>query len=202
MKAILAGLVALVMLAVPVLATPVQWNSPVFPGPMPLPTLPQSLPDTQIVQNLQNGQIEHNLNAMGGWYYNNGWSLQDLQHITANLYMNSQAAGTQNYQADYMPSGTEAQGTAWKLAAQTSLTTTGTARIFDQLSAWTVNPVPPASGYTQFHYYEQTGATGGNTHSTLNVNGFAQGNEGSSTFVVSDFNTANPTTQFKLVTVN
>jgi hypothetical protein len=152
---------------------------------------------------VDNGQLTHTTYTLGGWVDSgSGWILSDLQIPTAVVQTNSVATGVQTYNANFMASGTEAQGTAWKSAIQSSLSTQGTATVQSVMNAWTVNVKPNNVDSTNFYYSEVTGSN--YVSSALTVAGSAFGGSLTtpSAIVSTTYVSSNPITQNKLVIIN
>lgn len=175
MKKIFAMFIATIMC---VMAVSAHWEPPVTPPPLKIPEQP-SFQGLDLAEKVEisglSGNLYEAIYAKGGWYWDGStWSLQDLQHNTAVSRTTACTTGTEYYLNNYMPSGTEAEGTAWKLAAQ-SLTYTwnGDHELNNNVVAWTVNAVPPGGGYTKVFYEEMTGRQGASADHYLVVDGYA-----------------------------
>ena len=142
--------------------------------------------------------------AMGGWYYDGGWSLEDFQHTTAISTAAACTTGRQTYLDNYVDSGTEASGTAWKLGSMSLLNVEGGSHdINNEVIAWSVNDVPPGGAYTNVFFEEFTGHLGSSLIShNLVVSGEAQGDASNPMVIKTHYESNDDLFQQKAVGIN
>lgn len=200
MKRLIALILAMTIVGMNcVLANWVMPTAPVLPTQIVEPVLP-TMPEQVYIGPLT-GTFEFTGMARGGWYYNGGWALEDLQHPTAIDYLTGTTTGSLVTVLNYRPSGTEASGDAWKYASQGYVSSAGPTTVDSQVSSWSVNPVPPGGGYTTF-FTEESNFIGGYLASSVVVSGTANGNSLSPTIVQTHFETASPFIQQRVVKIN
>lgn len=142
--------------------------------------------------------------ATGGWKWDDGWHLEDGEHTTGEDITAACTTGTETYLSNYMDSGTEASGTAWKYAKMSILNQEGGDNNIDNvLTAWTVNEVPPGGDHTSLFYEEFTGKldTGLITHSLV-VEGKAKGDAENPTVIQTHYESSDNLFQQKAVGIN
>ena len=200
---LLISTLAMLMLVVGMASA--TWVIPDLPEPIKgigEPAFP-SMPEQTYISGL-NGNFVDTHYAVGGWHYDSGWSLEDFQHTTAMIESSACTTGTEVYVSNYMESGTEASGTAWKFAEMSLLNQRdGQHEINNKVVAWTVNAVPPGADYTNIFYEEFTGNidTGAVTHSLM-VEGKAIGDSTSPTVIQTHYESDENLFQQKAVGIN
>jgi hypothetical protein len=195
MRKAIIGLAVLMLMAVSVSANWYEPTMPVMPGNIVEPKLPY-LPQSVFV-DIDNGKFEQSHNVWGGWFYDGGWTLEDFGHKTAMLEETAQTSGALQYTENWVDSGTEASGMAWKFGEMSELLMTGNSEADNKLSAVTVNPVPPGGEHTQL-FYEQFDWTDGAMVHSLVVDGEAV----NPSLIQTHYETSLPFVQWKVVGVN
>lgn len=182
------------------------WVIPKLPDPIKTIGEPQfpEMPEQTDIVDLTGNFIDTHL-ALGGWYWTgNNWLLQDFQHPTAEIVVSACTTGIESYVSNYMESGTEASGTAWKYADMTLLNQEdGSNEINNKITAWTVNAVPPGGDYTHLFYEEFTGNlyTGIPSHSLV-VEGDAEGDYSNPTVIQTHYESNDDLFQKRAVKIN
>lgn len=182
-----------------------NWVMPEMPGAIKTieePVFPD-MPEQTYIDGLTGNLVDTHY-AMGGWYYDGGWALEDFQHTTAKITSAACTTGVESYLDNYMDSGTEASGTAWQFSSMSLLNAEGGSHdINNEVLAWTVNPVGPGEKYTKVFFEEFTGKLDSNmvTHSLV-VEGDATGNAGNPLIIKTHYESDDDTFQQKAVGVN
>ncbi|MBD3231125.1 hypothetical protein GF322_00525 [Candidatus Dependentiae bacterium] len=161
------------------------------------------MPEQTYISGLTGNFVDTHI-AMGGWYYDGGWSLEDFQHPTATVEVAACTTGKETYLENYKDSGTESSGNAWKFAGMSLLNQIGGQHeVNNELVVWTVNDVPPAADYTKLFYEEFTGHlnTGKVSHSLV-LEGDAKGDESSPTVVQTHYESNDDLFQQRGVKIN